>query len=123
MIDIHVVICDNIVVSDRARYGCKTQVPSTMGCSGPFKPDDYICYGLIPYHSEQKQTVEDYTTAFEKDDPVFYSSCFFEIKDQGFGSSFSDKPPTPSWLAGDDCLSCDFITKSSSTLETSTLDW
>eukprot|EP00455_Lapot_gusevi_P024482 TRINITY_DN2550_c0_g1_i3.p1 TRINITY_DN2550_c0_g1~~TRINITY_DN2550_c0_g1_i3.p1 ORF type:complete len:826 (+),score=257.23 TRINITY_DN2550_c0_g1_i3:74-2551(+) len=100
--------CGYFSVPRRTRAGCNVINSNCNPAVLKPGPNDYICYGLVPFRDQDLQAGEDYETTKDPRDPKFYSTCWIKTTPQGF----LDVPPmrkiTPPWNYAERCVSCKF---------------
>jgi len=101
--------CGYRTVKERVQNGCKVVNRNCNLTALNPGPEDYICYGLVPFRDQDLQAVEDYQIFNEPEDPRFLSTCWLRIDDNGFLDVPKLEPLTPKWNAGDKCVKCDFV--------------
>ena len=96
-------------------YGTDIYVPWNLNTTAPYadaflanaSSDRYLCYNLLP--TVPTDTIDEFTTSTDPEDPIFYSTCFYKFS----GNTFDDyaTPDTNAkvdvpWKYQSQCIDC-----------------
>jgi hypothetical protein len=111
-------------VQTRSQRGC--QAPMSSGCNSvtmALGANDYVCFGTRPLRNQDNQVEEDYRTAIEPADPIWYSTVLAVVPPGGFLNIPPDVYTPPSWNQRESCIDCAFQSSLLKVNITQSPDW